>query len=409
MKAKDIYKKIITGTLVFSFVFLPFGNVFAALDPNDPNADEMSQDYADYAKGQSNQKVDSQVQNLNTTTKSGTSTNAAGTNSATELLGCTAGGLLARVIAGGISVLLQGLLGSTVGSMLNVPASLDNSNGGKGMMLEQAAHTGIHVFGVPTGISWDGIAFCIVNTIISYIADATIQWANNGFNGNPAFIQNPDRFFKGIADREAGNFIQELAYDTTGLNVCQPFRARIAIGLANSYGNDGYRRQAGCSIDQIKQNVQNFAQNPIEIGTTGGNANRDNGLGNYWGRFMESSKDNNNLVGSYIIANKAMYSRISNANNTATFEIGLNRGWLSTKKCADEKKPETCNITTPGTILQSSLEKTLGIPKDRLVLATKFDQVVTAIVNNLIKVALNKALENREAGDVNQSSGVTTR
>jgi hypothetical protein len=406
MKAKDTYKKIITSTLIFSFVFLSFGEVFAETAPATAQENMTMEQYAAWSKN-----PDRQVQSLNSSTKNGTSTNSAGTNSATELLGCTAGGLLARVIAGGITVLLQGLLGSTVGNMLNVPASLDNSNGGKGMQLEQAAHTGIHVFGVPTGISWDGIAFCIVNTIISYIADATIQWANNGFNGNPAFVQNPERFFKGIADKEAGNFIQELAYDTTGLNVCQPFRARIAIGLADSYGGGGYR--PGCSIDQIRQNVNDFAKNPISIGTVGGNTssavNRDNGLGNYWGQVMASRRDNNNVVGSYIGANRAMYAKMNVANNTATFELGLNKGWLSTKKCVDEKKPETCNVTTPGSILQSSLEKTLNIPKDRLVLATKFDQVVTAIVNNLIKVALNKVLENRESGNVNQSNGITTR
>ena len=406
MKSKDTYKKITTAVLIFSLFFLSFGQVLALTEAKLQTANEAPELTAATANkittAQASQ--DPQVQGFNSTTKSATSSNSAGTNAATELLGCTAGGLLARVIAGGISVLLQGLVGDAVGTLANVPVDQGKSNLGKGEALEQAAHTGIHVFGVPTGVSWDGIAFCIVNTIISYISDATIQWANNGFNGNPAFVQNPDRFFKGIADREAGNFIQELAYDTTGLNVCQPFRARIAIGLANSYG-DTYKRQAGCSIDQVKQNVQNFQNTPISIGTTGGN----NGLDNYWPRMMASRQDNNNIIGSYILANQAMYARVNKANNTATFELGLNRGWLSTKKCTDDKNPDTCSIVTPGSILQSSLEKTLNIPKDRLVLATRFDQVVTSIVNNLIKVALNKVLENREPGSVNQSTGITTR
>jgi hypothetical protein len=412
MKVKETYKKIITGTLIFSFVFLSFGQVFASetTDAEDAAALKAAIEKSN-AQAQSNntqtQKIDSQVQGLNVTTKSGTTTNSAGTNAATELLGCTAGGLLARVIAGGISVLLQGLVGDAVGALLNVPVDQGRSNLGKGMALQQAAETGTHIFGVPTGVSWNGIAWCIVNTIISYIADATIQWANNGFNGNPAFIQNPERFFKGIADREAGSFIQELAYDTTGINVCQPFRARIAIGLASAYG-DSYQRRAGCSLEEIRQNINDFAQNPISIGTTNNSA-RDRRLDNYWGKLLNSSRDSNNMIGSYILANQAMYARIDKANNTATFEIGLNKGWLSTKKCLDDKKPETCNIVTPGSILQSSLEKTLNIPKDRLVLATKFDQVVTVIVNNLIKVALNKVLENREEGSVDQSSGITVR
>ncbi len=399
MKVSDMYKKIITAVLIFSLSFLSFGQVFAVAEEDGPDiTPELVKAH--------NEKVaaDKQVESLNATTKTPTASTTPGTNAAAELLGCTAGGLLARVIAMGISVLLQGLLGDAIGAALNVPVDPGRSQTGKGQQLEQAAHTTIHVFGIPTGVSWDGIAFCIVNSIISYIADATIEWANSGFNGNPAFVQNPERFFKGIADREAGAFIQELAYDTTGINVCQPFRARIAIALASSYGSN-YRRQAGCSIDQIRQNVRDFSKNPIDIGAGG----RDNGLGGYWDQVMASREDNNNLVGSYILANRYLYAAVNNANNAATFEIGLNRGWLSTKKCTDETNPDTCNIVTPGSILQSSLEKTLGIPKDRLVLATKFDQVVTAIVNNLIRVALSKALEKREAGSVNQSTGITTR
>lgn len=411
MSIQKTYKNIITSILVFSFVFLPFGEVFAATPEETRAADDKA--FRDNIR-RIDAMTDPQLDSLNGSTKSGTSTTSAGTNAATELLGCTAGGLLARVIAGGITVLLNGLLGSTVGALLNVPVSPDNSQTGKGQQLQQAAETGIHIFGVPTGVSWNGIAFCIVNSIISYIADSTIEWANNGFNGNPAFIQNPDRFFKSMADREAGNFIQQLAYDTTGINVCEPFRARIAIGLANAYGNN-YQRQAGCSLDQIRSNVDNFAQNPIEIGVGDSrgsaiNQRRSNpGLPNYFPNLLNARRSNNNVVGSYILANQHMYAGITRANNTATFEIGLNKGWLSTKKCVDENDPNTCNIVSPGSILQSSLEKTLGIPKDRLVLATRFDQVVTVIVNNLIKVALNKVLEKRDPGSVDTSSGITSR
>ena len=67
------------------------------------------------------------------------------------------------------------------------------------------------------------------------------------------------------------------------------------------------------------------------------------------------------------------------------------------KKKIIEKTPKNkqseCPITSPGIVIQSQLEKTLGLAKDRLVLAEKFDQVIAAVVNQLINTALDKVLE----------------
>jgi hypothetical protein len=267
------------------------------------------------------------------------------------------------------------------------------------------------IFGVPFGSSWDAMAWCIVNSIITDIANKTIAWANSGFNGKPAFLQNPERFFQGLADREAATFLQNLAYDTTGLNICQPFRIQLAIGLSEAYGGtynninrggavggngmiSAYGRRASCTMNQMVQNIQNFGANNIQVGTTrSSNLNNYNG---YWSAYQASTHPRNNIWGSYMMANDYMYARIKSQQNTAKFELGLNQGWLNFKKCDDPNNQDSCDIYTPGTLVQSSLEKSLGIPKDRLVAVQKFDQVITAIVNNLIKVALDKALESTQ-------------
>lgn len=311
---------------------------------------------------------------------------------AAEALGCVAGGLLAQVIAQGISVAIAGLFDAADYSLPVKDIGL-RANG----RLETAAHTSINIFGFPTGVSWDGISWCIVNSIISYIADSTIRWANSGFNGNPSFVQNPERFFKGLADQQASQFIQQLAYDTTGFNVCKPFRAQIAIGLANSYNNNtGNKFDGSCSLDTVKNNVSGFAKNPITVSSSGGQSPQA-GINNYWKNWNQTRQDQNNPFGAYLLAQDYMNTQISMKNNTMSVQLQTNGGFLSFYKCEDPeaaKKGDTrsCNVTTPGKLVQSSLEKSLNLPKDRLVLASKFDQVVTAIVNNLIKVALDKVL-----------------
>jgi hypothetical protein len=114
--------------------------------------------------------------------------------------------------------------------------------------------------------------------------------------------------------------------------------------------------------------------------------------GGWEGWFSMTQNASNNRIGATILATDALYTRISARNNTAKLELGLNNGFLNYKKCSNPNDSRSCKTVTPGTVIQSSLEKSLNLPKDRLVLAQKFDQVISAVVDNLIKVALNEVL-----------------
>ena len=103
-------------------------------------------------------------------------------------------------------------------------------------------------------------------------------------------------------------------------------------------------------------------------------------------------------AGAYIEAGEYLRAQIDVKQNTATFELGLNNGYLNFEKCEDPaaaKKGDkkSCKTYTPGSLIESSLQDTLKIPKERLVAAEKIDQVITAVANALIKKALNKVLE----------------
>jgi hypothetical protein len=106
----------------------------------------------------------------------------------------------------------------------------------------------------------------------------------------------------------------------------------------------------------------------------------------------------NNPWGAYIEAGEYLRAQIDVKQNTATFELGLNNGYLNFERCEDPaaaKKGDksSCRTYTPGSLIESSLQDTLKIPKERLVAAEKIDQVITAIANALIKKALNQVLE----------------
>lgn len=357
--------------------------------------------------GSSNSSVTSSISTPSSNSQAATYNNPNGTQTtisssngtmsiSTSMLGCSAGQLLGQLLSYGISSLLSNLLGDAVSSVTsqNVPTEPKGEvrNDIKISTSAEAAQT---FMGVPIGASFNAMGWCIANSLIEYIADSTIAWANSGFNGSPAFLENPDSFFRDLADQEASNFIQSLAYNTAGFNVCEPFRIELAIGLAETYsGREEYGRMATCSLGDIEGA---WANSGIGFGVTEGNgAPRPiDDLGGYWNTWSMARRDENNIWGSYILANNFLYSRIQKEGNTARFELGLNDGWLNFKKCEDPADKNSCKTYTPGTFIRDSLNKTEGMAKDRLVAVDKFDEVITAVVNNLIKVALDKALESR--------------
>lgn len=310
---------------------------------------------------------------------------------------CVGGQLLARLFTSAISSTIKevgkSFVTDTAETVSKVPTTFGGTEAARNIESNTNAQTGTFIMGKQIGLGWDGVAWCIINTVIDYIVNSTIQWANSGFKGNPAFIRNPEQFFKQLADREAASFIQELAYNKTGINVCAPFRVVIATGLAGSYnGLNNYARYNSCSLSQMQQNAMQSGKYTITTPTD----------------WIALTKPQNNVYYSYISAGDELSKRVNVKRNTATFDLTINRGFLSYKKCKDDSKPESrtnpCDTITPGSVIADSLSQTLNIPRERLVSAQKFDQMVDAVVNNLIKIALSKALEEVTGKEASQAA-----
>lgn len=331
------------------------------------------------------------------------------TDIAGSTLSCSAGQILGQLLTTTISNAISSAIGNTIGSvaqatgiiMPTVPVNTRYDEAGQHIVGEVRARSGsFTMFGIMTNVSWDSIAWCVVNAMIEHIANATIAWANSGFNGNPAFLQNPERFFRDLADYQAGTIIRDIAYGATGgkVNICQPFRVNIAVGLAESYLGTGQNaidaryRGMSCSLSDLQQQ-KFFGGISVTAGTRRGNMPMQSGAITWSDWLAVSQIDANNPYGAYILANEALYAAVEARQNELKFEIGLNNGWLNFKKCKDgETDPSKCDTVTPGRLIESQLNQTLGLSKQRLVMADKFDQMITAIVNNLIKIALNEVL-----------------
>lgn len=377
-------RKTITSILILSFLITPVLSYAEVSTEGAPRATIVSENTSSQTQSQS----------------SGSSNRDIASTVGTNVAGCGAAQILSGLIVSSVSSAVGKTVDKLTDALTNVPVA-ESGSVGANIKTEVNARVGMSVgaFGI-TGLaapSWDAVAYCIVNAMIIYIADSTIEWINTGFNGNPAFLNNPDLFFKQLADEEAGAFIQELAYGVTGKNICDVFRASIVLSAVNKYNqqnqysygydNNGYGQRGlsngflGCGFDDGTQMLDRFVKGDFIQG----------GGWNSW--YNLSQNPNNNPYDVYFNVNDQLTNAINYVLSSKNRELNWNNGFLNYTKCTNPKDKSTCKTVTPGSVIQTQLNKTLNLSTDRLVLADKFDQVVTALVNKLITTALGKALE----------------
>ena len=342
---------------------------------------------------------------------------------------CLIGQTLATAISTGITSLLS-VGASAVLTAVSVPTSnlvnqFNTNQTANSTTAQTAKEVGIPLFGVPILPSLDSIGYCLVNSLIEYIADSTIAWINSGFEGNPVFIDNFDQFFKNIADRELSSFMNNL---TLPGYMCEPFQVNIQLGLINNRANQrdqfgSFRGNPSSSStgNFVRNNqcgLETFLNGGAFAGTgAGGSFGSYNALNNqypgigasarvgggggdinsfYAGDqqtvssagfvgFLLAGNPQNNSLGAYNAARRQVAVRQQASIEVAKTEITTNDGVLS-------PQDEDGNIQTPGKIIQAQIEKRLGLDEDRLVLAREFDEVVSALVDALIKIALDEIL-----------------
>ena len=331
------------------------------------------------------------------TTSSGSNGNSAVNGGVSSAGGCLGGQVLAKAVTDAIGSTVSDLASSAT----NVPVA-ESGSVADNIKREASARVGTPILGGVSLPSWDSVAYCIVNGMIAYIANSTIQWINTGFNGNPAFLENPDQFFKQLADEEAASFVQNLAYGTLGVNVCEVYRATMVKAILNQYAqqnqrsgnyqNGGYgggkgisNGFLGCSFDQNPNKLNSFLKGNFIQG----------GGWDTWYKLTQNTK--NNPYDTYFNTQDRLNRQIDSVQASTNKELDRNNGFLTFKKCPtgqEGKLNQTgCTSVTPGSVIQDQLNSTLNLGKNRLVLADKFDQVVEALVNQLIQTAIGHVLE----------------
>jgi hypothetical protein len=236
----------------------------------------------------------------------------------------------------------------------------------------------------------DSVVWAISNMIIKKMTADTVNWINSGFRQSPAFITSPEAYFQGLGDKIAGQFIMRnpnLSF------LCGPISAKIRIALSNTYNRDNIRWQ--CTLTQVGRNMEDFMND------------FDNGG---WDSFFQISQDQHmNPIGAYIQAEGELFQQIANKTDEKNKELSWGKGFLSFKTCKTWSNPlpadqiamdqdilpddiesngnRVClepEISTPGTVIETSLNNALNLGNQKLVVANEFNEIVSALLNQLV-------------------------
>lgn len=279
---------------------------------------------------------------------------------ASEALSCAVSKILANGITGLVSKGLSTIFSAITNKQVPVDPE-DHKSKEIGMLV---------VWGVPILPSWDAIAYCLANAVIAYVADSTIAWIQSGFKGKPAFVDDPTALFQDLADYQMNDFISTLQ---DGL-LCENFSSDVTSSIVNDYTSD-YETSGKCALGTLEEGVTDMVNTGASF--------------TYEKFFAVSQNPNNNAAGAYLRATGQYKTDIYNRQEAMKTELAQNDGFLSWRA---KDGPNEGKIITPGKIAQAQLEDTLNLAPGRLVLAEKFDQVISSLVNYLIKTALTETL-----------------
>lgn len=255
------------------------------------------------------------------------------------------------------------------------------------------------------GTGWNAIYNLAMKTLLAHVTDSIVNWINSGFEGSPSFVTDPENFLVGVGDEVAGEFINGTEFGW----LCDPYKLNVRIAL--SLGIGSFRRQRKCTLTAVIKNFDDFVTGTFKEG-------------GWKGWFYLTTNPNAHPGTAFLTAQAELNKRMKQNEDMELKKLDWGRGFFSWRECEaygastesvneDAKKGDqvfdnngqahNCtkwsSIKTPGTVIESQLEHTLGTSLRQMELADDIDKIVGALVSQLVTTVLQKGLTSLNSND----------
>lgn len=327
-----------------------------------------------------------------------------------------AGGGCAALIAAKATGVAQGIAG---GEAANAGAAVTHPGiptYDAGNLVTQVALSQGQTVQDTTKCILDSLAWTVAKMTVQSITRSTVNWINSGFQGSPAFVTDLQSNLGTLADTVADNFFAQLnrvTTDVTGFNLKSPFQDQITQQLRANY-----YKATGSLLGLNQYDLNGYSKDPQAF--LNGNF-RQGGINAF---FSAGQNPANNPFGAYMIASNALFNQIDVSAQQLRDEVIAGKGFLSFRKNCTTSNPDRvvqgastggstvalakkdstigCPINTPGSVIESQLENSLGSGVRQLELADSINEIVGALFGQLVNQVLGS---NGLSGASQPSSG----
>ncbi|MEM9336738.1 MAG: hypothetical protein AAGA35_02710 [Patescibacteria group bacterium] len=217
----------------------------------------------------------------------------------------------------------------------------------------------------------DGIAWNLAKLVIQQMTASIVDWINSGFQGEPAFVQDLDKFLLDIGDKVAGEFIRGSRLSV----LCSPFELDIRIALdINVRQNDLNDQVPVCTLTDVVGNVEGFLDGTFAEG-------------GWEGWFELTSQPQNTPYGAYLAAEVELSEIVIKSQSGQQEQLSFGDGFLAKTVCDEDD----CIVSTPGKILQEATTFTLSTGERSLIEADEFNEIIAALLGQLAQQAITGA------------------
>jgi hypothetical protein len=245
----------------------------------------------------------------------------------------------------------------------------------------------------------DALAWQVANVAIQSMTKSLVTWINSGFQGSPAFVTDLEQNLRGVEDAVARRFFEELSYAATDERIARtPGQDRILDGIRLAYylrtSPQPFYERNPSTLYEVSPDPEAFLAGDFSQGG--------------WSAWFETAMNPmNNPYGAEMALNDALSSAVANASGQRLQELNWNRGFLSWRgECIGYEdsgespegemsqaamvslsQEEPCAgyaVKTPGSVIMEQLNTQLGSGVNRLVSADEFDEIIGALLNQLV-------------------------
>ncbi len=247
----------------------------------------------------------------------------------------------------------------------------------------------------------DALAYNVAKTMLDELGDMTVTWINNGFEGNPLYIEDYGTYFSWWYDTQREAFYNDL------LSSNNPF-ASTTVTILNGEQTKGFN--INFNLDQYNNDWEGFYEGD----------NFD------WDSYTAMTELANNPIGTLLSSSDELSRQLEDRQTQVQMDLNSNGGFISYQTCVDANgnqavypattiDPVTgqtiphpkagddmsifdpdCDhrkINTPGSIVADQITQDLGTSRRQLELADELNEVLADVFNALLNKAMQEGLD----------------